>query len=56
MESNPEVMNTFAEKLGLDTEKFSFQELLSRDEWALEMIVKPVLGVVLCFETSPVQE
>lgn len=29
LESNPEVINTFIKKIGLKTEQYSFQELLS---------------------------
>ncbi len=31
MESNPEVINTLMNKLGLKTEEFSFQEMLSTE-------------------------
>jgi ubiquitin carboxyl-terminal hydrolase L3 len=34
LESNPEVMNPYIEKLGFDAKKFSFCDLMSTDEWA----------------------
>jgi ubiquitin carboxyl-terminal hydrolase L3 len=50
LESNPEVINEFIGKMGLKTELFSFQELLSLEEWGLEMVPKPVLGIMMLYE------
>ena len=50
LESNPEVINSFISKMGLKTELFVFTELLSTEEWALEMIPKPVIGFLLLYE------
>ncbi len=50
LESNPEVINSFISKMGLKTELFLFTELLSTEEWALEMIPKPVIGILLLYE------
>lgn len=50
LESNPEVINSFISKMGLKTELFVFTELLSTEEWALEMIPKPVIGILLLYE------
>jgi ubiquitin carboxyl-terminal hydrolase L3 len=65
LESNPEVMNTYATKigsaypsnpsLGLNTEKYTFQDLLGFEDWAYEMIPQPVIGVVFNFPCKPVQ-
>ena len=55
LESNPEVINGYIAKLGLKTEAFNFQELLSLEEWAFEMIPKPVLGIMLLYEETPAQ-
>lgn len=41
--------------MGLKTELFSFTELLSTEEWGLEMVPKPVLGILLLFEETTVQ-
>lgn len=55
LESNPEVINPFINKLGLKTELYSFQEMLSIEEWALEMIPQPVLGIMMLYQCTPVQ-
>lgn len=55
LESNPEVINSYIAKLGLQTNAYSFQELLSLEEWAFEMIPKPVLGIMMLYEESPAQ-
>jgi ubiquitin carboxyl-terminal hydrolase L3 len=49
LESNPEVMNPYIEKLGLRTDLFCFQEVLSTEEWALAMIPQPVLGILMLY-------
>lgn len=41
--------------MGLRTELFSFQELLSLEEWAFEMIPKPVLGIMMLYEECAAQ-
>lgn len=55
LESNPEVINTFIQKMGLKTNEFNFQEMLSIEDWALDMIPQPVLGIVMLYEHTPVQ-
>jgi ubiquitin carboxyl-terminal hydrolase L3 len=55
LESNPEVINPFISKMGLKTHEFSFQEMMSIEEWALQMLPSPVLGIMLCYEMSPAQ-
>lgn len=52
LESNPEVISTFARKLGLD-QSLCYIDIFSTEEWALEMIPKPVYAVLLLF---PVKE
>ena len=56
LESNPEVMNKYASNLGLDTSIYSFQDVLATEDWALEMVPKPVVGVVMLYPISPNQE
>lgn len=56
LESNPEVMNAYAERLGMDLSLFSFQDVLSTEDWALSMIPRPVLGVLLLFPISEASE
>jgi ubiquitin carboxyl-terminal hydrolase L3 len=55
LESNPEVINPYIEKMGLKIDQFNFQEMLSTEEWALEMISKPCNGILFLYEESPVQ-
>ena len=52
LESNPKIINEYILSLGFDTSVFSFQELLSLDTWAQDMITKPVIGVLLCFPSN----
>lgn len=46
-------MNPFVEDLGFDTQKYTFQDLMSIEDWAQEMIPQPVLAVMLLF---PIKE
>ena len=55
LESNPEVINTFIHKMGMSTDNFLFQEILSTDDWALDMIPKPALGIIFLSQCTPVQ-
>lgn len=55
MESNPEVINTYISKMGLKTELWNFTELLSTEDWGLEMVPKPVLGILMLYEETPAQ-
>lgn len=50
LESNPEVINQFIAKMGLKTESFAFTEMMSTEEWALEMIPQPALGILFLYE------
>lgn len=55
LESNPEVINTYISKMGLKTEQWNFTELLSTEDWGLEMVPKPVLGILMLYEETPAQ-
>ena len=55
LESNPEVINPFIAKMGLKTENYCFQEMLGLEDWAMEMIPQPVLGVMFLYQCTPVQ-
>jgi len=44
LESNPDVVTSFAKKLGID-ESLSYIDIYSTEEWALDMIPKPVYAV-----------
>mmetsp|Transcript_15771 Transcript_15771/g.48091 ORF Transcript_15771/g.48091 Transcript_15771/m.48091 type:complete len:171 (-) Transcript_15771:1713-2225(-) len=52
LESNPEVMTTYSRRLGL-SEAWSWHDVLSVDDWALEMVPGPVKAVVMLF---PIKE
>ena len=41
--------------MGMNTEKFLFQEMISTDDWALDMINKPALGILFLYQCTPVQ-
>jgi len=56
IESNPEVMNVFLGKLGLNTAQFGYHDVLAFEDWAYEMIPKPVIAVLMVFPVSEVEE
>lgn len=49
LESNPEVLNSYCTKIGFETGALQFQDVLSTDDWALEMIGAPCVGLLLVF-------
>lgn len=48
LESNPNVVNKYLCKLGFD-KRFSIHELLSLEDWALDMVPRPVRAIFLLF-------
>ncbi|KAJ1390637.1 putative ubiquitin carboxyl-terminal hydrolase [Ochromonadaceae sp. CCMP2298] len=56
LESNPDVMNTFVEKMGLNAAAYSFTDVLSTEDWALEMVPQPIVGVLMLFPIKPASE
>eukprot|EP01041_Mallomonas_annulata_P002789 gene2789-5496_t len=56
LESNPEVMAAYAARMGLDTTKVNFHDVLSVDDWALEMIPTPVYAVLMLFPIKEASE
>ena len=41
-------MNSYIQKMGVDTSKLQFCEVLSLDDWALDMVPRPVTAVRVC--------
>jgi ubiquitin carboxyl-terminal hydrolase L3 len=52
LESNPEVLNQYLSDMGFCTAKFSFHEVLCFEDWAYQMVPKPVISVVFLFPPS----
>ena len=48
LESNPTVMNEYVKRMGCP-DTFSFCDVYSTEEWALAMVPRPVLAVVMLF-------
>lgn len=49
LESNPESVNQYLSEIGVDMSIFCFQDLLSTEEWAMQSIMPPVLGLLFIF-------
>lgn len=49
LESNPSNLTSYIEKLGFDTLKYHFIDVLSTDDWAISMVSQPVLAVIFLF-------
>jgi ubiquitin carboxyl-terminal hydrolase L3 len=49
LESNPTVMNTYMRKLGMNTDKYTFHDVFSTEDWALEMIPRPVIAMLMLY-------
>jgi len=56
LESNPEVVNNYISEIGFDTTKFLFYDILGTEEWAQDMIPKPVLAVMFLFPIKEASE
>ena len=56
LESNPEVINSYIQGLGFDVTKFALTDVLSTDDWAQEMIPKPVLAVFFLYPINAKQQ
>lgn len=56
VESNPEVLNEYTQKMGLDTSKYSFYDVLSHEEWALSMVPRPVVAVLFLYSIKNATE
>ena len=56
LESNPDVINKYISEMGLDTKKTMFYDVMSTEDWALEMIPKPVFAVLMLFPVGTQSE
>lgn len=56
LESNPSLMNSYISKLGFDTSLYSFVDVFSTEDWALEMIPSGSVAVVFLYPINDVQE
>ena len=44
LESNPSVMTAYIRNIGVDTSTVQFHDVLSPEDWAIEMVPGPILG------------
>lgn len=56
LESNPDVINQYMRKLGCDTTTFCYQDVLATEDWALAMVPKPVIALMLLFPIKEASE
>lgn len=56
LESNPDVIDAYIEKLGFPTAMYKSYEVMSTEDWALEMVPRPVIGVMMLFPVKEASE
>ena len=56
LESNPTVLNNYLEKLGLDISVYCINDVLSTEEWAIEMVMKPILAVIFLYPVKTITD
>lgn len=56
IESNPEVMNAYLEKLGFPTSLFKCYDVMSTEEWALEMVPAPTAALLMLYPIKEASE
>lgn len=53
LESNPAVMQKYVQSLGLLPTFYTFNDVLSTEDWALDMVLPPVLALLFLFPIKP---
>ncbi|KAF0695433.1 Aste57867_13782 [Aphanomyces stellatus] len=57
LESNPHVMNEYIKRMGIpDDSDFAFCDVYSTEDWAMDMVLRPVLAVVMLFPIKDASE
>ena len=56
LESNPQLINDYVQKLGFDTSLYEFCDVFSTEDWALDMIPQPVAAVLMLYPLTDKQE
>ena len=56
LESNPDVMKDYADSLGLKVDKLQFSDVMSTEEWALDMVPRPVYAVIMVYPIKDITE
>jgi len=56
LESNPNLINEYVQKLGFDTSLYQFADVFSTEDWALQMIPQPVAAVIMLYPLTDKQE
>jgi ubiquitin carboxyl-terminal hydrolase L3 len=49
LESNPQLINAYIQKLGFDTSLYEFIDVFSTEDWALDMIPQPIAAVLMLY-------
>ena len=52
LESNPELLNAYLARLGVNTTQVCLHDVFSTEDWALSMIPRPVYAVILLYPLS----
>lgn len=56
LESNSELITQYMGQIGMNTQEFVFQDLLSYEQWAQDMIQQPALGLLFIYEITTAHE
>lgn len=56
LESNPDLLNKYLDKIGFDTTIYSFCDVFSLEDWALDMIPSGTVAVMFLYPLTEKQE